>query len=189
MGNGSPFVSPFVGTPAELYLSQIAGQAPASQQYDDLPNVRDLRHVGIENMPHIWMPPQGSEPLNKTYSIACPAVGTTGNVIGSFTLKPNWWAVIHWVALCQSGPGFPEGSGGMTWRILSAGNPVSDFGNLTIQLGQIQGAIVPSRVAPIIIRPNSTVQAVCDNASLNPANVYVFAILRGWQWAHRGRWS
>lgn len=179
--NGQP--APHVRTAAGHFLAKVAGQIPANQKFEDLPNLRELRTVGIEDMPHVWMP-FGGQPLNKQYTIPAPALLSTNTVVGSFTTRPNWYAVFRRVALCQSNANFPEGTGAMTWRILSAGNPVSDFGNVTIQIGQIQGAIVPQEVAPIIIRPNSTVQIQVDNASWNPASVYVYAILRGWEWPH-----
>ena len=166
--------------PAEHFLSQLSGGTPAHIPFDEYERERR----GLEDYPHIWMPPDALS-LNKIYTIAAPAFPTTGTQVGTFTPSTNWWAVIKWVTLMQTGPNFPEGTGVMTWRILVSGNPVADFGNVMVQVGQIAGAIVPQEVSPIIVRPNSKVIVQVDNLSLNPAGINVIAVLRGWEWPSR----
>ena len=170
-----------VQSPGDLYRAQIAGRVPPGLRFEQL---RELRHLGVEDMPHVWPPPD-SLTLNKAYAIACPAIASTGTTIGTFQPQPGWWAVVRWVALCQTGVGFAEGSGAMTWRILLSGNPVADYGNVTIQIGNLNGAIVPAEVGPIIVRPNTKVVLQVDNLSVNPVGVNVVGIVRGWEWPSR----
>ena len=145
-------------TPAEHFAAQLAGDVPTHVKFGE---AQDRR---IEDYPWLWMPPDAL-PLNKSYTIAAPAIGSTGTQIGSFTPDTNWWAVIRWLTLMQTGPNFPEGTAALTWRI--------------------SGSIVPQEVAPIIIRPNSKVIFQVDNGSWNPAGVNVIAVARGWEWPSR----
>lgn len=182
----APGTEPKVRTPADHFIAQIAGRIPASAKFEDREDLAELQSRGIEDMPHIWMPHDGL-PINKQFVIACPAVGTVGTVVGSYTLSQNWWSVIRRVSLFQTAPGYPEGSGDLTWRILVAGNPTADFGNLIVQMGQISGSAFPEEVSPVIVRPNSIVQVQVDNANWNPAGVNIIARLVGWQWPFRSR--
>ena len=165
----------------DLFLAKVAGRVHPGQRFEDLENVREIQSLGIEDMPHIWMPPEGLT-LNKIFAIPIPNAPTTGNVIGSYTTRPNWWAVFRWVSLCTNYPNFPDGTGAMTWRILVSGSAPSDYGMVTTQIGTQN---TPDEIGPIIIRPNSTVQVLVDNLSVNGAGSYVFGVLRGWEWPSR----
>ena len=167
--------------PTDFYVGQLAGRIHPGRRFEDEANARELRSMGIEDMPHVWMPPDGLT-LNKIFAIPVPAAPSTNNVVGSYTTRTNWFAVFNWVALCTNYPNFPDGTGAMTWRILISGNAPSDYGNVTTQIGTQND---PRPIGPIIVRPNSMVQVQVDNLNIVGAGSYVFGVLRGWEWPQR----
>lgn len=91
------------------------------------------------NMNAPWVfPPEGFQGFDPVSAIPTPAIGSGDTVVLSFRVPFGWDGVIKGLIHQYSGGGYPEGSGGLIWRLLIDGRPVRNYENMLVEFGSSQ---------------------------------------------------
>ena len=147
---GTPINSATAALAAETAeLAQFFSQTPGTQQGEETGPGAGAGPSVIPGAP-IWSPwvypPPGWQsfmqngviptPLNDGLDHIVPLLGSTTN--GGLLTPDGFYGVINKVSLNYTGPGFVQGSGDITWRILRDLQAVKNYNQITSEMGTPQ---------------------------------------------------
>ena len=135
-------------------------------------------------------PPPGFKSFDPTGIISTPVINTETTVL-ILPIPIGWDGIILRIANVFIGPGFVDGSGDLTWRILVDNlNPVDNYGAILTTIGtySLGGyGITPREISGIIVRSGQNIYYTVTNtnAALIPGT-QVACIFGGYFWRVQG---
>lgn len=134
-----------------------------------------------------WVaPPPGFQAFDYQGIISTPLVGSGENTVLSFIVPRGWDGVIKRLSHTYTGNSYPEGSGGIIWRILADKRAIKNYESMTFSFGSLQA---PRSTDGIIITENQLIEymvnVVGTGGFIPAAATSIICTLAGWIWPRR----
>lgn len=131
-----------------------------------------------------WVtPPPGFQPFDFQGILATPAVGSGDQTVLSFIVPRGYNGVIRRISHNYTGDSYPEGSGGLVWRILADGRAVKNYGAMLFSFGNL---VTPRPTDGILVYENQlvayTVSVVNAGGFIPAASTFIICTAAGWIW-------
>jgi len=128
-----------------------------------------------------WVyPPPGSQSFMIPGVIPTPAADGLDHVIFQATVPDGYYGVINGLSHNYTGPGFVQGSGDLTFRILRNNQAVRNYSNILVEFGTPQQRLPIDGIYLISGETFKYVVSVSTTAIIPVAGTFIIAFFKGY---------
>lgn len=133
-------------------------------------------------------PPPGFQPFDFLGTRDTPLVGTGDTTVLSFQVPRGWDGVIKRISHNYTGGGFPQGSGGIEWRILYDGAAFKNYERILFEFGSLSN---PRATDGLLVYENQLISYVVNVAGtggfIPSASTQIICTMAGYFWPRRDK--